>query len=326
MTNQEILEALNTQIEGHERAKKSLITLINKSKARHRQKWHLNKSEDELISTGKLLLIGASGTGKSFLVHKLSKIMKFPFIHLDATHLSPTGAHGGISAKDLISRIKFSASEAVKNEPSLYWSEKRAIDQTVVFIDEICKLGYSFESSGNWNKHTLSNFLNLIDNKDEFAGITWVFAGAFAELYKNKNNKKSIGFFPETNIINNDICDADVVKYGLIPEFVGRLTDIVTLDIFGEQEYNKILHTQLLPIKIKEIEALGGIYTPITKDMKDKIIKNVCKSEMGVRALKRELDSYYNDYLFECEVKKEKKNVTMTEEEIELFNYGMSKY
>lgn len=193
-SNADLYRQLTEYVSGHDEAKKALISLLSRSKMRYYQRWGKNMHEDYLLQTSKVLLIGASGTGKTHLIESLGKIVKFPLLKLDATKLNPTGASGGVKEEDLRKMIVDNATACYNKSPSTYFSIDGAVDQTVVFIDEIDKLGESFDSSGKWNDHVQSNFLTMFDNKSEFAGVSFVFAGAFTSITNQEKISSSIGF------------------------------------------------------------------------------------------------------------------------------------
>ena len=251
-SNTQLLEEFNRRVYGHEEAKKALITLVSRSKMRHYQKYALNIDNDELLEPSKILLIGESGTGKSFLVQELQKITDFPLLMLDATQLSPSGSTDGCTQSKLQQKIVSNAENWVKNRAEIGYTHSLAgaISQTVVFIDEIDKLARSFDSSGNWNKHVQSNFLTLIGQSGEFAssGISFIFAGAFAGMKRIKGKTGGLGFNSEFEYTES-LLDADIIEYGLIPELIGRLTAIVEVDVFNEESYKYIMNNILIPKK-----------------------------------------------------------------------------
>lgn len=303
--NAELLADLEEYVEGHTEAKKALITLVDRSKRRHHQKFILGMYPDFLLSPSKVLLIGASGTGKTHLVESLHKICHFPLVKVDATKLNPTGASGGIKERDLQDLIMDEAKRAVLNKGysgAEYSSVEGAIDQTVVFIDEIDKLGRSFDSSGSWNAHVQSGFLTLFDNKAEFSGVSFIFAGAFTSLEDiQKTGKNGIGFNSIKEIVNSDCLDEDIVKAGLIPELVGRITAIVELDKFDTDDYLHILKSRLLPKKEMDMASMGVFDITLTDSQLYKMALRAYKSKQGVRSLQRELDKVFLDYEFNYE-------------------------
>lgn len=269
---------LDDLVYGHKQAKKVLKVLLKRSQDRYYKKCVLNEDVDDLPSTLKVLLVGPSGTGKTHLIQSLRKIHNFPLISLDATQLMPTGNSEGINIKQLKKLIDDTTQQVAK-QPQ-YHSPEGVLNQMVIFVDEFDKLGTNFDSSGNWNKHVQANFLTMIDNKEEFSGISWVFAGAFSGIYENKSSvKKAIGFFPEAENLNTkEILDTDIIKAGIIPELLGRISLIVELDTFSEADYMKVLIERLLPN-----------YSLRNAPLVD-IAAKAHKSGQGIRSMTRQLE------------------------------------
>ena len=302
-TNLSTLLALDEYVHGHSEAKKALITMLSRSKMRWYQKYIREMHEDYILSPMKILLIGASGTGKSYLLHSLQKIAHFPLIKIDATDLIPSGGSGGISSDALKKMILQEALKCCKQYPYLYPSHEGAIDKTVVYVDEIDKLGQSFESSGNWNKHVQSNFLTIFDNKDEYAGVSFVFAGAFNSITAEpKFHDRQIGFFNNQGKETKDLIDQRVLKSGLIPEIVGRMTAIIELDTFTKDELYTILIERILPKKNMDLAAYHMFDQPISEEVLRQIAEEADKSGQGVRYLNRALDKHFLDIEFEANV------------------------
>ncbi len=239
------LSMLDELVYGHKQAKKVLSVLLRRSQERYYRK--CVKGEIEYQDTLKCLLVGPSGTGKTHLIQSLRKLHDFPLISLDATQLMPTGNAEGINIKQLKKLINDTVQELLKKPH--YHSEEGVLNQMIIFVDEFDKLGTTFDSSGNWNKHVQANFLTMIDNKEEFSGISWIFAGAFSNIFEHKAlPEKCIGFFPGTKEENTpEILDSDILKAGIIPEMLGRISLIVQLDTFTKEDYKEILMERLLP-------------------------------------------------------------------------------
>lgn len=303
--NSEIFKELSSYVEGHTEAKKALISLINRSKIRHHQKWIERIHKDYLLPPHKLLLIGQSGTGKTHLVECLQDLLEFPLIRIDATKLNPTGAMGGIKEKDLQKMIHEKAKDWHQAKKGYYHSVDGTIDQMVVFIDEIDKLGQTFDSSGNWNAHVQENFLTMFDNKQEFAGVSFIFAGAFNKLTQNvRGAKDTIGFTKsDDDKLTKEEIDEAVIKCGLIPELIGRLTNIVELDRFTQEDYYKILTKRLLPTKMQELAFFNVFDTEIDEDELQEMAKKAMNSGQGVRHLQRQLNKKFLDVEFDSEYK-----------------------
>ncbi len=302
-SNSEILEELGGYVCGHVNAKKALINLLNRSLVRHHQKWILGFEKDYLIQTHKCLLIGQSGTGKTHLIESLQQIIDFPLVRVDATKLNTTGASGGIKSSDLEKMIVDKAMEYCDKKRSYFPSVEGTIDKVVVFVDEIDKLGKSFDSSGNWNAHVQANFLTMFDNKESFAGVSFIFAGAFSDITKETEEKHSLGFTTQTANVdsNKEDIDARVVKCGLIPELVGRLTNIVELDKFTLKDYESILMNVLLPKKRIELAYFGLYNSDLTAEEAVEFSKKAKASGQGIRSLQRQLDTHFSNDEFDHE-------------------------
>jgi len=296
-TNAQLLEIMDTEVFGHQAAKKALITLVARAQRNYIDEHAYGKSRKELSSPMKLLLMGESGTGKTFLVETLRTELGFPYFYVDATKLNPTGATSGVTETALRKSILAYVEELVKEPGSKFKSVEGALAQLVVFVDEFDKLGNSFESSGKWNSHVQSNFLTLIDDKDKFSRVSWVFAGAFTETREKKSVKKHVLGFTgeESTALPKEITDEELLKSGIIPEMLGRITKIVELDVFSEVEYVRLITERLLPAKLAEVDNMGMEGGDVEVDI-DKIAKDAAKSGMGVRHAQRNLDKLF-EYL-----------------------------
>lgn len=271
------MKTIDEMVYGHKQAKKVLQVLLKRSQDRYYRT--CVKGETDVPDTLKCLLIGPSGTGKTHLMQSYSKLYNFPLICLDATQLMPTGNTDGMNIKQLKKLIDDTSHELTKRPE--FHHPSGVVNQMVIFVDEFDKLGNSFDSSGNWNKHVQANFLTMIDNKEEFAGISWVFAGAFAGLFESKVKKNGMGFFPSAEEeVTQEISDSDIIKAGIIPELLGRISLIVQLDTFTEEDFKKVLIERLLP-KYK----LDLCHKKI-----DEIVTKAYKSSQGIRSMTRQLE------------------------------------
>lgn len=294
VSNKQIMENLNEYVFGHTEAKKALITMLSRARLRHYQKFNKEMDDEHLIAPMKVLLIAPSGTGKTHLVESLRKIVPFPLVRVDATQMNPAGSSGGVKVADLKKQILEEATRCCLDYPEFYYSIEGAVDRCVVFIDEVDKLGTSFESSGNWNSHVQSNFLTMFDHKHEYAGVSFVFAGAFSEITKIVNNK-GLGFVQGKHIDKTKAIDERLVGCGLIPELVGRINYIAELDLFTEDDMLKIMKTKLLPKKYRDLAAYGLFNVEMPDDKLLEIIKLGMRSGQGVRYLQRALDKHFLD-------------------------------
>ncbi len=305
LSNAEIMEELDHYVVGHTEAKKTLITMLSRSRLRAHQKYSKCMDDDFLVSPLKILLIGKSGTGKTHLLESLQKVVHFPLIRLDATQLNPAGASGGVKAEDLPKMIVKEVSQAIMDYPWLYRSSEEALDRTVIFVDEIDKLGVSFESSGNWSRHVQSNFLTTFDNKTAMAGISFVFAGAFGDITQDKRKDKHLGFHnPISKEEKKELIDLRVLQSGLIPEIVGRMNAICELDVFTKDDLYNILKNRVLPKKMMDLASLFIFDVLVPEERLREIAQEASESEQGVRYLQRALDREFLDVEFDADIEK----------------------
>lgn len=287
-SNQAIYNALSEIVIGHDYAKKVLINLVNRSKLRYYQKWLM--LEEKLIKLSNCLLIGDSGTGKTFLVETLASIMDFPFVRIDATELNPTGATGGVKKKDLVKKITDKVKELREQEMDQYgqmykyFSFDGTLDQVIVFVDEVDKLGLKLSS--DWNKDVQSNFLTIFENNEELAGVSFIFAGAFSGMLEVDGQSNHMGFNKqEHKEAKERNLTADVIKWGLIPELVGRFNHIVALDKLTSENYLDILETKILIDAREQLKFFNTHKFELTDEQKSSLVDTAMKSGLGVRAL-----------------------------------------
>lgn len=307
-TNLELLHELDKYVYGHTEAKKVLISLVNRSKIRYYQTWGMFIPEEFTVQALKCLLVGSSGTGKTHLVESLQKIVGFPLLKIDATTLTHTSASGGMKAGDLKKEIVKTAKKYMEQYPDTYHSLDGTVDQVVVFVDEFDKLSERYDGSSHstWNKSTQTHYLTLFESNDIFKSVSWIFAGAFSGMKPKKEEKakKTLGFVRSEDIeekSDEELLEQSIVKYGMIPELVGRLSAIVELDELTEDDYFKIIIENILPKKITEMSFFNiADYIPDQEALK-KIAKKAAESGQGVRAVSRELDKYMRDLEFNYE-------------------------
>lgn len=293
--------AFDEYVTGHKDAKKALIVMLNRARLRCFQKYEKLMASENLVSPLKILLIGASGTGKTHLMNTLENVMAVPVLRLDATQLNPTGASGGIKSDKMEKLIYEKASEFCKQFPGSFEYIELAIDHTIVYIDEIDKLGSSFDTSGAWNKHVQANFLTVFDNSDILSGVSFVFSGAFTGITTEQTPKNTIGFRNASAEEPTQCLDDRIVASGLIPELVGRINAIVELDKFDVNTYVSIINERILPKKRLDLAAYGMFEIDLNEEEIYDIAQRASKSTQGVRFAKREVDKIFLDKEYEAD-------------------------
>jgi len=233
--------------------------------------------------------VGESGTGKTLMLESLAKIMKFPLVRIDATKLDNSNRKEEFNAAAIAKLIREEATKALAE--GKYFSLQGAIDQTVVFVDEFDKLGISFDSTGNWNTMIQASLLTLVDNKGEFEGVTWIMAGAFSKAKEKAISSKSIGFFGQNAEEKPVIKKFDALKWGIIPELLGRIGVVSELDKLDKEAYLRILHKHILP-------SMGDVALELNEDA---IVTEAMNSGMGVRHLTTLVNEALMDVEFDTE-------------------------
>lgn len=302
-TNKELLEEMNKHVIGHEKAKKLLITLVNRSRISHRLKYVENL---EPLDKMNLLLIGASGTGKTYMLETLSKLVGFPLVKVDASKINPTG-NNTYAVKDIEQAILFNARLMMSTYPDTYFSLEGTVSRTVVFMDEFDKLALEYGTRDAWQQRAQSEILTLVENSEMFKEVSFVFAGAFTNLRKEREIvKESIGFVSDDSIKQDKtaITEKDLVNAGVITELMGRINAFTELDVLTYEMMEEILETQLIPKKLEQLKYFDtDAASNLTKESKTCIIKDAMESGQGVRHMKRELTNRFLDMEFNYEDK-----------------------
>lgn len=282
----------------------------------HYKKMFIDET-DQQIEKSNIILIGSTGSGKTLLAQTLAKKLDVPFAIADATTLTEAG-YVGEDVESLIERLLNACD----------WKIEKA-QRGIVFIDEIDKKARSSESntgtkdiSGEGVQQALlrliegtiikvpTNGSKRMDQFIEFdtSNVLFICSGAFVGLDKTikaRTNKKNIGF--NTEISKNEdfkwqqyVEHRDLISYGLIPEFVGRLPNIVTLEDLTIKDMISILSESKVSVLLQVKKLLE--FDNIDLQFSDKYVEDVAqlasKRKTGARGLKSIVETSLHNIMF----------------------------
>lgn len=323
----EIFDTLNDYVIGHEETKKVLSVAVHNHYKRLRQSVHF-KEDDPLydvdIEKSNILLMGPTGCGKTLLAKTLAKVLDVPFTIVDATTLTEAGYVG-----EDVENILLSLLQAADNDVS------RA-EMGIIYVDEIDKIGRKTENvsitrdvsgegvqqallkilegsvcrvpPGGGRKHPQQEYIKI-----DTTNILFICGGAFVglkDLMKRRVGRGALGFVDqdehkrEMRPFGGDMHPEpeDLVRYGLIPEMIGRIPVIASLSELSEDDLVHILvePKNSLVSQYRKLMAMEGIELSFTDSALRQLAHLAEKRGTGARGLRAMVERLMLEVMFEA--------------------------
>lgn len=331
-----IKEMLDEYVIGQEQAKKVISVAVYN----HYKRIFLDKDkEGTRIEKSNILMIGPTGSGKTYLVKTLAKLLNVPLAIADATSLTEAG-YIGDDIESVISKLLLSAGNDVERA-----------ECGIVFIDEIDKIA----KKKNTNTRDVSGesvqqeLLKLLEGskvevpvgtnqKNVLApmetvntdNILFICGGAFPaldDIIKERLQKNtSVGFnsdlkdkYDNEADLYSKVTNEDIRKFGMIPEFIGRLPVVCTLSKLDKEAFKKILTEPKNAIlkQYKRLLELDEVELVFDDDAMDYIAQQAIKKDTGARALRSIIEEFMLDIMYEIPKDKNIGRVIITRDYLE---------